>query len=65
MPRYFFGGGGYIMQKVVTFWATFVYSNFFFIFTIIGSFKAWFAMGILRVQKGLNVDVFYFQIELW
>ncbi len=26
--------------------------------------KIWFAVGIYRVQKGFNVDVLYFKVEL-
>ncbi len=37
---------------------------FFSIFTLIGSFKERFAMGIFRFQKGLDVGVLDFQIEL-
>jgi hypothetical protein len=36
---------------------------FFYIFTILSTFKAWFVVGILRVRKWFDVDVLGFQIE--
>ncbi len=38
--------------------------HFLFIFTLISSFKAKYAVGILWVQQWFDVDVLDFQIEL-
>ncbi len=64
-PGEFFGGK-YWPKKVVTFSATFGYSNFFtfYMFTLISSFKDWFVVGILSVQKQFGVDALDSQIEL-
>ncbi len=51
-------------QEMVTFWATFCFSKYFYIFALISSFKVGFYEGIFRFQKWFYVDVFYFQSEL-
>ncbi len=42
----------------------FSFNQFFYIFTVISSFKTRFAIGILKFQKWFDVDVFNFQIDV-
>ncbi len=35
-----------------------------YIFALIGCFKTWFVVGVLRFHKWFDVDVLYFQSEL-
>jgi hypothetical protein len=44
--------------------ATFLLNQIYYIFALIGCFKTWFVVGVLRFHKWFDVDVLYFQSEL-
>ncbi len=45
--------------------AAFCFRNFCYVFTQMSSFKTWFVLGILKLQRGIEVDILDFLVKHW